>query len=58
VNHATGVPDSLKKGPLNPVDAAAPAIKLPLLADSAASPTKYSYTKTLGKRNIYRIPLE
>jgi len=58
VNHATGIPDLPAKGVLKTLDAGARAIKLPRLADSVASPAKYSYTKTVGKRNIYRVPLD
>jgi serine/threonine protein kinase/Tol biopolymer transport system component len=58
VNHATGLPALPPKGVLTTAEAGAQAIKLPRLTDSAASPTKYSFTKSLGKRNIYRIPLE
>ena len=58
VNRATGLPDLPAKGVLTTADVGERAIKLPRLADSVASPAKYSFTKIVGKRNIYRIPLD
>jgi serine/threonine protein kinase/Tol biopolymer transport system component len=58
VNHATGIPDLPAKGVLFTGNAGDAGTKLPRLADSVASLRKYSFVKTFGKRNIYRIPLE
>jgi Tol biopolymer transport system component len=58
VNRTTGLPDLPANGVSTISDLGEHAIKLPGVADSVARPNKYSFTKTVGQRNIYRIPLE
>jgi eukaryotic-like serine/threonine-protein kinase len=58
VNRATGLPDLPANGVMKMADVSESAIKLPAVADAVASPNKYSFTKTVGQRNIYRIPLQ
>jgi Tol biopolymer transport system component/predicted Ser/Thr protein kinase len=58
VNRATSIPDLPANGVLKVEDVSGRIIKLPETADSVASPEKYSFTRSIGKRNIYRIPLE
>ncbi|HKU23979.1 MAG TPA: hypothetical protein VJQ54_00840, partial [Candidatus Sulfotelmatobacter sp.] len=58
VNRTTGLPDLPSNGLVTMADISSRAIKLPAVAESVASPHKYSFTKTVGQRNIYRIPLQ
>jgi hypothetical protein len=58
INRTTGLPDLPANGIMTSANVTGRAIKLPGVADAVASPNKYSFTKTVGQRNIYRIPLE
>jgi serine/threonine protein kinase len=58
VSQANPFPDSAPPGKSGMPDWGKRAIQIPQLVDSIATPGKYSFTKTTGKRNIYRIPLD
>lgn len=58
ISATTGLPDLPSDGVMSMADISTRAINLPAVAESVASPNKYSFVKTVGQRNIYRIPLE